>query len=92
MNLDITGLRVLVTAGAGGIGREIAHAFIGEGAKVHIRDVDQKALGALAKIDRKGVKRLFKKAIKALGGLDVLVNNAGVAGPTGVCTENLIRR
>jgi NAD(P)-dependent dehydrogenase (short-subunit alcohol dehydrogenase family) len=94
MNLDIKGLRVLVTAGAGGIGREIAHAFIGEGAKVHICDVDQKALGALAKsgrkitqtkadvADRKDVERLFKEAIKALDGLDVLVNNAGIAGPT----------
>jgi len=94
VNLGIKGLRVLVTAGAGGIGREIARAFIGEGAKVHICDVDQKALDALAKsdhkitqtradvADRKEVERLFKEAIKALGGLDVLVNNTGIAGPT----------
>jgi NAD(P)-dependent dehydrogenase (short-subunit alcohol dehydrogenase family) len=95
VNLGIKGLRVLVTAGAAGIGREIARAFAGEGAKVHVCDVDQKALAALAKSDpkvtrsaadvanRKDVARLFKEAIESLGGLDVLVNNAGIAGPTG---------
>ena len=95
MNLGIKGLRVLVTAGAGGIGREVARAFAGEGAKVHVCDVDEKALSALVKrerkitqskadvADRKDVDRLFKEAIKSLGGLDVLVNNAGIAGPTG---------
>jgi NAD(P)-dependent dehydrogenase (short-subunit alcohol dehydrogenase family) len=99
VDLDIKGLRVLVTAGAGGIGREVARAFIGEGAKVHICDVDQKALGALVKSDRKitkskadvadrrDVERLFREAIKALGGLDVLINNAGIAGPTGRVEE-----
>jgi NAD(P)-dependent dehydrogenase (short-subunit alcohol dehydrogenase family) len=95
VNLGIKGLRVLVTAGAAGIGREIARVFIGEGAKVHVCDVDQKALAALAKsdpkvtrsaadvADRKDVARLFKEALESLGGLDVLVNNAGIAGPTG---------
>ena len=95
MELGIKGLRVLVTAGAGGIGREVARAFAAEGAKVHVCDVDQKALAALKKTDRKitqtkadvadraDVERLFKDATKALGGLDVLINNAGIAGPTG---------
>lgn len=94
MDLGLKGLRVLVTAGAGGIGREVARAFVGEGAKVHVCDVDQKALRALARSDpkitrtradvsdRAQVARLFKDALKALGGLDVLVNNAGIAGPT----------
>src|SRR5437588_308688 len=99
MDLDIKRLRVLVTAGAGGIGREVARAFVGEGAKVHVCDVDQRALAALAKSDRKitqttadvadraDVARLFKEAVRALGGLDVLVNNAGIAGPTGRIDE-----
>jgi len=42
MDLDIRGLRVLVTAGANGIGLAIARAFVGEGAKVHTCDVDQR--------------------------------------------------
>jgi NAD(P)-dependent dehydrogenase (short-subunit alcohol dehydrogenase family) len=99
VELDIKGLRVVVTAGAAGIGREIARAFVSEGANVHVGDVDAKALQALAhsdpKItrtladvaDRKDVERLFKDAIETLGGLDVFVNNAGIAGPTGHVEE-----
>ena len=48
MDLDIKGLRVLVTAGAGGIGLAIARRFVGEGARVHVCDVDEMALAALA--------------------------------------------
>ena len=44
MDMGIAGLRVLVTAGAGGIGLEIAHAFAEEGARVHVCDVDEAAL------------------------------------------------
>ncbi|CAN5377164.1 SDR family oxidoreductase [soil metagenome] len=94
MDLGIKGLRVLVTAGANGIGLSIARAFAGEGARVHICDVDTSAMAALGKSepaitqtpcdvsDRAAVKRLFVEATAKLGGLDVLVNNAGVAGPT----------
>jgi len=99
MNLDINGLRVLVTAGANGIGLAIARAFVREGAKVHTCDVDDTALSALARSDpsitrtkcdvsdRKVVKHLFDEAIGNLRGLDVLVNNAGVAGPTSKVEE-----
>jgi NAD(P)-dependent dehydrogenase (short-subunit alcohol dehydrogenase family) len=94
MDLGIQGLRVLVTAGAGGIGLEIARSFVREGAKVHICDVDDAALASLASSDpevtwsrtdvanRSDVTRLFEGALHALGGLDALVNNAGIAGPT----------
>jgi NAD(P)-dependent dehydrogenase (short-subunit alcohol dehydrogenase family) len=99
MNLDIKGLRVLVTAGANGIGLAIARAFLAEGAKVHICDVDTTALSALKASDpaltqtvcdvsdRTSVKNLFAEAITALDGLDVLVNNAGIAGPTSKVEE-----
>lgn len=99
MDLGMKGLRVLVTAGANGIGLEVARAFVEEGAKVHVCDVDQKALRALAKSDpkitrtradvsdRAEVGKLFREALKALGGLDVLVNNAGIAGPTAKVEE-----
>ncbi len=95
MDLNLDGARVLVTAGAGGIGREIARAFLREGARVHVCDIDRAALDALAAeggelsvsvcdvADREAVGRMVEAALAALGGLDVLVNNAGVAGPTG---------
>jgi NAD(P)-dependent dehydrogenase (short-subunit alcohol dehydrogenase family) len=99
MDLDIRGLRVLVTAGAGGIGLAIARRFAGEGARVHACDVDKMALSELTASDpaitatpcdvsdRSAVKTLFSEAMAKLGGLDVLVNNAGVAGPTAKIEE-----
>ena len=99
MDLDINGLRVLVTAGAGGIGLAIARRFAAEGARVHTCDVDEMALSALAASDpgitatpcdvsdRASVQRMFAEALAKLGGLDVLVNNAGIAGPTAKIDE-----
>jgi NAD(P)-dependent dehydrogenase (short-subunit alcohol dehydrogenase family) len=95
MDLQINGLRVLVTAGANGIGRATARAFVAEGARVHVCDVDTQALAAMAETDpaisqsvcdvsdRDTVSRLFSEINQTLGGLDCLVNNAGIAGPTG---------
>jgi NAD(P)-dependent dehydrogenase (short-subunit alcohol dehydrogenase family) len=94
MDMGIKGLNVLVTAGAGGIGLEVARAFVREGANVFVCDVDETALAALHKSDpelgkikadvanRLDVARLFEEAIRFLGGLDVLINNAGISGPT----------
>jgi NAD(P)-dependent dehydrogenase (short-subunit alcohol dehydrogenase family) len=95
MDLGLKGLRVLVTAGASGIGLTVARTFLREGAKVHVCDVDEAALAALSRSDppitrsvadvsdRAAVVRLFEEALGRLGGLDCLVNNAGIAGPTG---------
>jgi NAD(P)-dependent dehydrogenase (short-subunit alcohol dehydrogenase family) len=85
---------VIVTAGAAGIGRVVAEAFLENGAQVHVCDVAEErlaqcraalpAIGAtLADVsDPAQVDRLFDEAQARLGGLDVLVNNAGIAGPT----------
>jgi NAD(P)-dependent dehydrogenase (short-subunit alcohol dehydrogenase family) len=92
------GLRVLVTAGAAGIGRAIVEAFVRDGARVHICDVDETALAEARQTlsvttsrtdvsDETEVASLFADAERALGGLDVLVNNAGIAGPTGGIEE-----
>jgi NAD(P)-dependent dehydrogenase (short-subunit alcohol dehydrogenase family) len=92
MNTSAKGQRVLVTAGAAGIGLAIARTFRDAGARVFVCDIDENALAALDKdigrtkadvASRADVERLFAEAQKALGGLDVLVNNAGIAGPTG---------
>jgi NAD(P)-dependent dehydrogenase (short-subunit alcohol dehydrogenase family) len=86
--------RVLVTAGASGIGKEVAKAFSANAAKVCVCDIDQKALEQAAKdipglktvvcdvSRRQDIERMVASAVEVLGGLDVLVNNAGIAGPT----------
>jgi NAD(P)-dependent dehydrogenase (short-subunit alcohol dehydrogenase family) len=86
--------RVLITAGATGIGAEFARAFAATGAKVFTCDIDEAALDALRDeipglsttvcdmASRAQIERMVPHAIKMLGGLDVLINNAGIAGPT----------
>ena len=84
--------RVLITAGAAGIGREIARAFAAAGAKVFVCDIDEAQLAEAkqegfltARCDmarRAEIERMVPAAVEALGGLDVLVNNAGIAGLT----------
>ena len=85
METSAKGLRVLVTAGGAGIGRAIAQTFRDHGARVHTCDIDPKTkpdsvtdVSDVAQVDR-----LFDAVRKSLGGLDVLVNNAGISGPTG---------
>ncbi len=89
-----TSLKVLITAGASGIGLVTAQEFLKSGAKVYICDVSENALksaiadnpdlqGCVADVSVEAqVKNLIELAQKALNGIDVLVNNAGVAGPT----------
>ncbi|RYE00636.1 MAG: SDR family oxidoreductase [Sphingomonadales bacterium] len=86
--------RVLVTAGANGIGLAIADRFAATGASVHICDIDGAALdavlasrpftGSIANVgDSAQVATLAAETLAALGGIDVVVNNAGIGGPRG---------
>ena len=91
--------RVLVTAGASGIGKEMARAFVASGATVCVCDIDTTALQTAAKeipglliqvcdiSRRQDIERMVPAAVAALGGLDVLVNNAGISGPTASVEE-----
>ncbi len=86
--------RVVVTAGASSIGLAIAQKFLCEGAKVFVCDIDAKAIadaensnkglrGAIADVGIVSqVESFFEQAFEFLGGIDVLVNNAGIGGPT----------
>jgi len=92
--IELSGKRVVVTAGAAGIGRVIAEGFLSAGARVHVCDVDPDAVRSVAAdlpaisagltdvSDPLAVDRMFEEVRDRLGGVDILVNNAGIAGPT----------
>jgi len=85
--------RVIITAGGSGIGEAIAESFLNKGSKVHICDINEKTLnGCLQKHKRlrgsvtdignsTDVENLISEALDWMGGVDVLINNAGIGGP-----------
>jgi NAD(P)-dependent dehydrogenase (short-subunit alcohol dehydrogenase family) len=99
MDLRLDGKRVVLTAGAAGIGRAALATLTSAGARVVTCDLDQEALfklrsdlpqvpGIVADVaDPIAVDRLFELADEELGGLDILINNAGIAGPTAPIEE-----
>jgi NAD(P)-dependent dehydrogenase (short-subunit alcohol dehydrogenase family) len=101
VELSLKGKRALVTAGAAGIGRSIVDAFVKAGARVHVCDVDAQALASLRAAessvtttvcdvsDVAQVDRMFDEARGSVGGLDVLMNNAGITGPTFTKVEEI---
>jgi NAD(P)-dependent dehydrogenase (short-subunit alcohol dehydrogenase family) len=86
--------RVMITAAAAGIGRAIAKAFADQDAKVHICDVNETALAEFRDefpdiaathvnvASEAEIDAWFDDALDDLGGLDVMINNAGIKGPT----------
>lgn len=86
--------RVVITAAAGGIGSVMARAFHARGARIHVCDIDEQALSELASAvenltysvtdmgDPVAIREFIDDAVRELGGIDVLVNNAGISGPT----------
>jgi NAD(P)-dependent dehydrogenase (short-subunit alcohol dehydrogenase family) len=98
--MDLLDLRVVITGAAGGAGVAIAQRFCEAGARVHVADIDAVAVARLTDGQDKlsgsvcdcgnvgDVDRLFTEAAAALGGLDALINNVGIAGPT-AAAENV---
>ncbi|RWK24925.1 SDR family oxidoreductase, partial [Mesorhizobium sp.] len=93
MDLGLEHKRVLITAGAAGIGRAVAERFAAEGAKVLVCDVDPEAIQSIQPSTGmvavaadvsipESVTKLFAEIESRLGGLDILVNNAGISGPS----------
>jgi NAD(P)-dependent dehydrogenase (short-subunit alcohol dehydrogenase family) len=93
--LDFAGRNAIVTGGAQGIGLAIVERLVASGARVRIWDRDAKLLSqTLSKLgksvtgdaidvtDAREIARGTKSALDAFGKIDVLVNNAGIAGPS----------
>jgi len=91
--------KVLITAAAGGIGKAIALSFLAEGNKVficdiaadavdHMRGIDPNLDGCIADLAKKqDIEKFISRGLEFLGGVDVLINNAGIAGQRGPVDE-----
>ncbi|MCB1340450.1 MAG: SDR family oxidoreductase [Pseudooceanicola sp.] len=88
--------RVLITAGASGIGRAMAEAFAASGARVWVADMDVAALDKCPDAwgrtvcdvsDEASVRALFGAVVAAWGGVDTVFLNAGIAGPTALIED-----
>ena len=91
MNYDFTGKNVLVTGAAGGIGQEVADAFVQNGAKVLAVDLDKSIHAMAANYGATGIQvdvsvpaqvdHMVQTCIECVGPLDVLVNIAAISAP-----------
>ena len=94
MNFLSQELNVVVTAGASGIGKTIAQAYKNEGCRVHICDISDESISSFKSEESdifvqktdvsvySEVKSFFTNVAQQVNSVDVLVNCAGVAGPT----------
>lgn len=91
--------RAIVTAGASGIGRAIVERLLAAGASISVCDISDDAISELCDAepglhvsradvaDEAQVAQYVTAAIAELGGVDLLVNNAGIGGPAGPLEE-----
>ena len=95
----LDGQRALITGAGSGIGKVMAQHFEKAGARIWICDADTNNLDQSLKenpdwngtpcdvSDENQVDQLFKEMSDSFGGLEILVNNAGIAGPTAPVEE-----
>ena len=93
--LGLSEKRVVITAGANGIGFAIAKKLYHLGAKIAVCDIDEESLSIASHVlghcpamaadvsNVAAIDAFFHQVQSQLGGLDALINNAGIAGPTG---------
>ena len=99
MDFELKGKKAIVTAGGSGIGHNVVEEFIKQGVSISTCDIDKNYILELRSKypqiytevvdvgDELAVKEFCKRSIEFLGGLDCLVNNAGMAGPTSPVEE-----
>lgn len=99
----IPGKNAVITGGGSGIGRRIARQLSQSGVDVAINDVDEDALDETREVlestpgdvltvagdasDPSAMAAFVEAAVSEFGGVDILVNNVGIAGPTKPCRE-----
>jgi NAD(P)-dependent dehydrogenase (short-subunit alcohol dehydrogenase family) len=98
--IDLAGRRAVITGGAQGIGRAIAERFLESGAAVSVWDRNQAATDSTVRelsvrgtvqglavdvTDSEGVGEAAAATVRKLGGIDILVANAGITGPNTEC-------
>ena len=104
LSRSISGKVVLITGATSGMGLATAKLFSDEGAKVVVTDLDDKKIKSVVDeitdagntaqgikldvSDKKDIEDAIKKIINNFGGLDCLINNAGISIPTTIDSEN----